>query len=81
MAHFWDSDTTSFAKIWELYRRGPIYTYEDPVWHAWAAICDVYFPGRAARVIDSRWAVDREAYRGGAYHQRLAIRPDIIVLG
>ena len=39
--------------------RGPAYEQEDPIWHAWAEICDLYFPKIAANATAPRWSVDR----------------------
>lgn len=79
LRHFWDPNTTSHAKIAEVYRHGPDYNYEDVVWHAWAAVCYIYFPQEALSPTDPRWAIDREAYRG--FENSLSsTKPDLIAI-
>ncbi|KAK2748712.1 hypothetical protein FQN57_000293 [Myotisia sp. PD_48] len=76
---FWDPRTSASLKLAILHDRGTTYKYEHPVWQAWAAIVENYFPRNANTNGGDRWAIDREPYRGlpAAPHM---IRPDIAAI-
>lgn len=79
-SHFWEPHTASYAKIIILYNKGASYQQEDVVWHAWAEICDVYFPKSSATPTGPRWAIDREAYRGYPPLAPSQRKPDLIAI-
>ncbi|KAI5925542.1 hypothetical protein F4810DRAFT_717882 [Camillea tinctor] len=77
--HFWDYRTSSYASIGRLRDRGPDYSQEDIVWHAWQSICRLYFPEISEVANGDRWETVREAYRGTA-RAPSDFRPDIITI-
>jgi hypothetical protein len=78
--HFWDRNTSAFAKISILYSRGANYEQEDVVCHAWGEICALYFPKIAASATAPRWSIEREAYRGNPPLNPSQVKPDPIVV-
>ena len=63
-----------------MYSRTAKYEQEDSVWHAWSAICHLYFSDTAPTSARSCWAVDREAYRGVPSKGPSRTKPNLIAV-
>lgn len=79
LRHFWDPLTSASANIKTIRDRGPGYSQEDVVWHAWHAICLLYFPETTNDPTGPIWSTVREAYRGPSGAPS-TYRPDILTI-
>lgn len=82
ISHFWDIEEAAAIRIAELDAKGPTYSSEDLVWHAWSHILGVYFPTRApaGQPAGMRYEIDREAYRGLPPVGGFQHKPDVVVV-
>ncbi|USP74525.1 hypothetical protein yc1106_01799 [Curvularia clavata] len=79
--HFWEHWCTAHDLIFEMYKRGPRYQYEDIVAHTWLDICGVYFyPFETPGSGGVRWNIRREAYRGLPPKKLSEVKPDIVTI-
>lgn len=78
--HFWDIQQRSARKIGKIATKGTNYSKEDVVWHAWHAICEVYFPGEPTVANGPSFDIEREAYRGLPPDNPEDQVPDVVVV-